>query len=284
MTFFKNNKIIASLTSYPLRIETVHLTVQSLLNQTIKADKLILWLSPEEFPGMENDLPSELLYLSKNGLEIEWCNNIRSYKKLIPALKKYRDEIIITFDDDLIYNNKTLEILYDYHKKYKKDIIVHRITRMFYNESNELEPFKREYYYDNRKIKDNYLDVLKKPSYFNKLTGCGGCLYPPGCFHNDVFNEEIFMQNAPTSDDIWFWLQAVRKKRKVRIPKKHFPELQYIPGTQDVGLYKINDKGEKLFFVHLKNIMKLYPEIDELLKSENKKNTKVINSIKNNYT
>ena len=38
---YKNNVII-SLTSHPGRINTVHLTIESLLNQTLKIDKVIL--------------------------------------------------------------------------------------------------------------------------------------------------------------------------------------------------------------------------------------------------
>ncbi len=47
------------------------------------------------------------------GLTIDWCEDIKSYKKLIPTLKKYPDAIIVTADDDLIYDNKWLEQLYN---------------------------------------------------------------------------------------------------------------------------------------------------------------------------
>ena len=171
----------------------------------------------------------------------------------------------------MIYDNKTIEMLLKCHKKHPKDIIAHRITRLYYNEYGDLNIFKRQYYNDVASKVPSYLSALKKPSFFNKQTGCGGCLYPPGCFHSDVLDEEQFMNLAPTSDDIWFWLQAVRNKRRVRVPKIHFPELHYIPGTQEVGLYHINDSGEKLFFVHLRNILESYPEIESILKNDHKK-------------
>ncbi|MBQ2886366.1 MAG: hypothetical protein IJE43_21810 [Alphaproteobacteria bacterium] len=44
-----NMKVIVSLTSYPARINIVHKTIESLLNQTYKADKVILYLAYEQF-------------------------------------------------------------------------------------------------------------------------------------------------------------------------------------------------------------------------------------------
>jgi len=273
-----SDKIIASLTSYPPRIKTVHFTVKSLLNQTLKT-KTILWLSEEEFPNKENDLPSELLDLRRSGLEIEWCCNTKSYKKLIPALEKYWDSVIITFDDDLIYNKKTIEILYKCYKEHPQDIIAHRITRMYYNENSELVILPGRLYYNRISIKKYYVNSLKKPSFFNKFTGVGGILYPPNCLHRDVLDKTAFLQIAPTNDDIWFWLQAVRNNVRVRVPEKHFSTLHYIPHTQDVGLTRINDHGERLFFIQLKNVIEHYPEIKDKLKYDDIENSKVVYSL-----
>ena len=43
-------KIIASLTSYPARINIVPYVIASILNQTMKPDKIILWLGNDRFP------------------------------------------------------------------------------------------------------------------------------------------------------------------------------------------------------------------------------------------
>lgn len=89
-----NNNLIISLTSHPKRIKNSHIAIESLLKQTIKADKVILWLGKDKFPNKEQDLPNELLKLREKGLTIEWCKDIGSYTKLIPALKKYPNSII----------------------------------------------------------------------------------------------------------------------------------------------------------------------------------------------
>ena len=77
--------IIISLTSYGKRIYDVYLTIESLMRQTIKPNKIILWLAEDEF-SLDN-IPQTLKNIQKRGLTIEFCEDIRSYKKLVPALK-----------------------------------------------------------------------------------------------------------------------------------------------------------------------------------------------------
>ena len=46
-----NEDIIVSLTSYPARINQLHLTIQSILRQTMSANKVILYLALSDFPN-----------------------------------------------------------------------------------------------------------------------------------------------------------------------------------------------------------------------------------------
>ena len=73
-------KMVVSLTTFPLRIGKVHLTIQSILRQSRPADRILLWLSKEEFPE-EAQLPANLLRLKEKGLDIRFCDNIRSFKR-----------------------------------------------------------------------------------------------------------------------------------------------------------------------------------------------------------
>lgn len=272
---------IFSLTSYPARITSIHAVIQSLLGQTVRAENLILWLSRKDFPNKGEDLPESLLAFTTKGLTIEWCDDIKSYTKLIPALKKYPQKVIITFDDDNIYDKKTAELLYNCHIKHPNDIIAHRITRMFFNERNELELFPIPMYYDENFSALNYFYSLKEPSFFNKPSGTNGVLYPPKCLHKNVLDEKKAMLLAPTNDDLWFWLQAVHNKTRISVPERHFPVFQGIPGTQDIALTKTNNQNN-FFLQHAKNIITAYPEIKEILQSENSKNLEIIDTIINN--
>ena len=53
--------IIASLTTFPQRINIVSETIKTILAQSIKPDKVILWLAEEQFPQKETELPERSL-------------------------------------------------------------------------------------------------------------------------------------------------------------------------------------------------------------------------------
>lgn len=258
MTSKMKEKLIVSLTSYPARINTVHLVIESLLDQSYQADEIVLWLALEQFPHRELDLPEQLLNLKSKGLIIDWCEDIKSYKKLIPSLKKYPKDIIVTVDDDNIYPKNWLEKLYNGYLKHPKYIQAHRITKFYYEEDFKVIAGGRDYY--------------KKPCFLNKLVGLGGVLYPPKCFYKDILNNELFMKLAPTNDDQWFWLQAVLKGTKIRVVDEPEIKANYIEGSQEVGLYNINDKGEKLFWKDFNRLLDYYPRLRKILISESKKN------------
>ena len=243
-------KIIASLTSWTKRIGTAHLAIQTILNQTRRPDLTVLYLATEEFPRRESDLPRELLTLRSDRFEIRWTKNIRSYKKLIPALKDFPDDIIITFDDDLFFHSELIERLLIGYRQHPEMIQCHRITNVSFDAAGNVKFSHMPY---------------DRPTYLHKLTGCGGVLYPPHSLHEDVLRENKFMTLAPTSDDIWFWLMGVLNGRRVNVVENNIDALNYIPDTQDVGLTRINDSGEKLFFRHLDNILNAYPVLHEIL-------------------
>ena len=61
-------------------------------------------MAKPQFVNLKDDLPNSLLALEDDKFEIRWVNeDIRSYKKLIPALKNFPTDVIITADDDVIY-------------------------------------------------------------------------------------------------------------------------------------------------------------------------------------
>ena len=210
----------------------------------------VLYLAKEEFPQREEDLPRELLALRSERFEIRWTKNIRSYKKLIPALKDFPDDIIVTFDDDLLFRPELIERLLIGYEKYPEMIQFHRITNIFFDEAGN--------------VKTSHIPY-DKPTYLHKLTGCGSVLYPPHSLHEEVLREDKFMTLAPTSDDIWFWLMGVLNGRRVNVVENNIDVLNYIPGTQNVGLSLINDQGENFFFKHLENILNAYPVLKDIL-------------------
>ena len=252
----KKQNSIVSLTSCPARIDTVNQTIESLLNQSVKANRVILWLAEEQFPNKEKDLPQQLLDLVPKGLTIDWCEDIKSYKKLIPTLKKYPNEVIVTADDDLIYYNKWLEQLFDAYQKNPNYIHCHRAHYLTFK-NKQILPYKE--------WKQNITNVI--PSMNNFFTGVGGVLYPPKCFHKDILKKNLFMKLCPQADNICFWTMCVLNNKKINVVTGG-QKLKYIEGTQETALW-LSNVNEGNNDIQLNNIIKHYPKLLKKLDKDN---------------
>ena len=199
-------KITLSLTSYPGRIKSVHRVITTLLNQTVKPDRVILWLGEEKFPRREEELPRRLLDLKQFGLTIGWCHDQRSYTKLLPALREYPDDIIVTVDDDSFYPPCLLATLYSGYLEFPG--FIHALASMNIERGIDGELLSYNKWKHCTKAGRTGYDIL--------LLGCGGVLYPPHVFNDEVGNENAFKRVAMTTDDLWFWAMAVYSGVKVR--------------------------------------------------------------------
>ena len=190
------NDIVVSLTTYGRRLYEVYLAIESIMQQSMKPNKIVLWLGNE----LENtEIPIVLKNQQKRGLEINYCKDIKSYKKLIPALKAFPSAVIITIDDDFIYDFDLVENLVNSYKKNPELISSARMHRMKLTRKNKLEKYA--------KWVSNYEGFDVSP--LNFPTGNGGILYPPHCFNNEVFNEEVFLDICKFADDVWFKAMAL---------------------------------------------------------------------------
>lgn len=252
----RKEEIIVSLTSFPARIKLVQNTIRSILLQELKPDKVELWLAEEQFPHKEEDLPLDLLGLKDFGLDIRWCRDIKSYKKLIPALIAHPKSIIVTADDDVYYDKKWLLKLVSAYSKNPQYIYCHKATKF-------------SYYSGKFHAKGGGKDFYNKPCYLNKLVGVGGVLYPPNSLYKDICDNERFTSLAPTNDDIWFWLMAVLNEYKICVVKKNVPKpvgvFQY---KKTPTLTEINDHGNMLFWKDFECVLEYYPKAKEMLIKE----------------
>lgn len=250
----RETPLIVSLTSYPARMGTIVQTLSSLMTQTTKPDKIILWLTEEQYPKREADLPIEVLDLRKFGLTIEWCSRpIRSYTKLIPTLQKYPDAIIVTADDDIQYRKKWLEGLYNAYLKAPNLIHCYCAPYIRFDEKKQLLPYNQ--------WEITHTELV---SYRNLLLGVGGVLYPPRSLHTDILKEEVFMQYAPHADDLWFWAMAVLNGTQIHTLKnKSSRTIPVSNVNNEFALFNENSIGENDRQFH--KLLELYPLLKERL-------------------
>lgn len=223
-------ELIVTLTTYGNRINQVYLTIESIASQSWKPNKIILWLDENEFSN--DNLPLSLVKLQNRGLIIRFYENIRSYKKIIPALKFYPNDTLITIDDDIIYAKDMIENLVLDSLKYPKQIIGYRAHKITFKNSNV------------NKYKD--WDFECSSFYLDRntfLTTGAGTLFPPKLFNEEIMNEQVFMKICPYADDIWIYLMAVNSNincRKVRDSREYWDRFLIMNNAQDNGLYVKN--------------------------------------------
>lgn len=226
------NQLVISLTTYGKRLYDVYLTIESIMQQSMKPNRIVLWLAED----MQNEeLPIVLQKQMSRGLEIKFCKDIKSYKKLIPALHEFPDEIIVTIDDDAFFAFDMLENLYRSYKTAPMQVHANRVHRIKMNGDGTLMKYN-DWGYD---CKEPGLSMLNFP------TGCGGILYPPNILSEEVLNENAFMELCPRGDDIWFKAMAMLNGVKCQKVRTHDPYLYFNDSVQDVALSIGNvDNGE----------------------------------------
>ncbi len=188
--------LIVSLTSYPPRINSVHLVVESLFKQTMQPDEIILYLSLEEFSETEDDLPDTLRELvGKRGFRIEWVEgNLKSHKKYYYTLQKYREDTVITVDDDTVYAESMISDLVKECQRFPYAISARRV-RIVLKQENRLEYYRK---WDGQL--DEYADV---PRMDLCAIGVGGVCYPPRTGSENWFRKEKIVSTVMDQDDLW---------------------------------------------------------------------------------
>lgn len=218
--------LVVTLTSYPPRFPTLGLTLRSLLDQTVRADHTILWVTESDLA----QLPDNVRALTDHGLEIRTCPDLRSYKKLIPALELYPDAWFVTADDDVYYPPDWLEQLVGQARR--GTVVGARVHLAPLDPSGRLAPYGSW---------TMATHLTRAPSADTRLfpTGVGGVLDPPGAFTPQVTDRETFMRLCAHGDDIWFFGMArMAGTDQARSPGGF--EILAWPTSQDVGLFQEN--------------------------------------------
>ncbi len=245
----REKKIVVSLTSFPARINVVGYAIKSLFNQTKKPDRIVLWLAEEQFKNVQ--MPNLLNELCKKGLEIKFCKDLGSHKKYYYALQEQKeDELVITYDDDIIYPENSIEMLYKKHLQFPKCIICNRA------ESAEGQESFGEY----KTWKIYSSEGVKEPSTRLFPSTGGGTLYPYGSVDAEAFNEGAMRETAYTADDLWMRFMSAKKGTRIVKTRKGNRTFATIQGSQIVGLQQENCLGGENDRA-IERLSKKYPDV-----------------------
>lgn len=220
-------RLVVTLTSYGKRFATLHLTLKSLLAQSVRADRTVLWIAEDERAA----LPQAVLALQEAGLDICFCEDIRSYKKIIPTLKEEWNSFVVTADDDFYYEPEWLAGLALAWDKQAKTIVAHRAHRIRTRPDDSTpEPYR------------NWEWQITSPKETSDRlfpTSGSGVLYPPGAFDPSVTDQKAFLSLCPDADDIWLYWMCRKTGCRIKTSGRQAPYINW-PGTQDDTLWHKN--------------------------------------------
>ncbi|MFV0626702.1 MAG: hypothetical protein ACK5N8_05085 [Alphaproteobacteria bacterium] len=278
----KNNKrekkLIVSLTSFPQRIGEAIYSIYSILSQTTKPDKVILWLGENKFPEKEKNLPKAIIDMMEKGLEVRFVEDLKSYTKIIYALEEFPDDIIVTADDDIFYPETWLENLYNAYLQNPKMIYANRAKIVNITEDKNMD-YRKWYnisglanglairinsYRKWRRFSHPKDDKVNPYRIF--FNGKGGVLYPPHSLYRDVTKREIFKALIPFEDNIWLWGMALLNGTKISVLTNNINHLTYVNPERELNIsaerclsygnisYKAND-------MQINSLLRKYPDI-----------------------
>lgn len=232
--------IIVSVTTYPARIATFRLPLLSLLNQTTRAERVVVSLLAHEFPGRV--LPDWLARLGeRRQVEILWTDgDLRSYAKLLPVLNAHPDSTVVTADDDVLYPPGWLGGLVEAAERLPGAIVGYRARPPRRRPDGTLSP-----YAEWAPEALDRLDLSHVTAGDVMLTGVGGILYPPGSLPSDALDVGLARSICPTADDVWFWAMELKAGSRLAVIPPGYVDFAAAVGSQEQGtLMSLNvDEG-----------------------------------------
>lgn len=111
-------RIIVSLTTWEKRLDNLPEVLDSIFSQTVIPDLVVLNISNALL------LPVEVeKYLVQHNVEVNRVKDTKVFKKLIPTLKKYPQDCVISIDDDWIYPRGMIQEFVSLHKQFPNNPI-----------------------------------------------------------------------------------------------------------------------------------------------------------------
>jgi hypothetical protein len=220
------SNVTVSLTSYGVRLETVHAAIYSILRGHCIPSQIILVVN--------EDLTAEVLQtlkpFNKFGLRILRSENLGPHTKYYPVVREglHFDECLVTADDDIYYRRNWLARLYAAHKAHPNNVLCWWAKSITFS-GREITSYHDWPDVSNADAKASYLAL-----------GVGGVLYPPTMLVEMLAAGKGFVTPCPKNDDIWLHSIAVNSGHLIRQVTAKFQWPKHIPGTQAVGLKHFN--------------------------------------------
>lgn len=233
----KTGNVTVSLTSHSKRVtDFAPFAIYSIFHQTVLPNRIVLNINQEKWNN--DNVPELINKLQIAGLEVNFCEDVGPHTKLLPAMQKYQEDVIITVDDDVYYDRELIEeLLHGYQKSGKKSVVTRWAMVVKFKEGKML-PYSEWAVADGTEPQDTFYSPL----------GVAGVLYPPHIFTDEVFNKFVYRTLCKNADDIWFSIQEYLNK----IP------VYYVKNNHWVDNFAVNHAAEYVAYesdaLHFQNV------------------------------
>lgn len=248
------------MTSWAGRIKDIKPVLDSLFNQTYKDFTLWLTLSSEEFENKA--LPDFLNSNKDHRLMINWIGpNFKTMKKVFPVLPYLSDEdLIITVDDDVIFDEKFVELRvaeFEMHGK-KTPLASNRRSyqfsvKAFFSSCGSLFTKNMLKGYDVF-VNDEVLKTYDDDWAYSFIILLNGYRFKP-CENYTLQEFKFINQDASSKDNTYNWrktIPVIQKRIADFVGKQNFNDFIYYLRhnlvTVDWQKFKENDKAPNYVF------------------------------------
>lgn len=222
---------VISLTSYGVRIDAVHTTIESIGRGVVRPRRIILWL--DDADALERSTP-QLRRLQRRGLEVRLADNLGPHTKYWPYVESTPDRSVplVTADDDIIYPRRWLADLLEAGRTRPDTIHCYwaRVVRL--DDDGRFAPYGSW---------PSASDTAPSPANF--ALGVSGVLYPPRMLDALHGAGRAFETVTPKADDIWLHAIALRAGVPVAQVRDKAVHFLTVPGTQVISLRADNVAG-----------------------------------------
>ena len=216
------------MTTYPGRFKSALTAIETISNQSKKPYALVINIAEEDWRAAQLDFIRQAKFAFKGWVIVEPCVNLKPANKIIPTAQKHGDNVIITFDDDVVYPRNRAEELLNKHKEYLHNPIAYR-TRMVKFHNKDVTPYGSWHI--------SYGDEV--PNKLNFPTSVSGSLYPANFFPDSFFDVDKYIKLSHNNDDIWTYFHVLLKGSSfVKGGTEIVPP--GVPGSQESALWKSN--------------------------------------------
>ena len=201
-----DRRVVATCTTIPSRCENVVEMAKSVLHGAVGADAFVLNLFAGDWV---DDIPDFIRKYERaeNRFSVFVSDvNYWSATKLVPSLKRFPEDILVTVDDDKLYQDTVVSQLLSKHIEHPDCVVSMKSEKM-------RDVFGRI------EISTLGVDSMEPDLYMIPCTG-GGALFPPHVFDNThVSDAAMFQQWQKPQDDRWWMNYTMNGVRSVSAAK-----------------------------------------------------------------